>query len=107
MSKEATTTNIYQLDGRVPLAKAVPFGLQHIMAMFVSNIAPILIVAEACGLSEADTAKLIQTAMIVAGIGSLIQIYPLRRIGSRCFPVFCSRYLQNHTGNSFPYCSVW
>ena len=83
MSKEVTTTNIYQLDGRVPFAKAVPFGLQHIMAMFVSNIAPILIVAEACGLSEADTARLIQTAMIVAGIGSLIQIYPLRRIGSR------------------------
>ena len=83
MSKEVATTNIYQLDGKLPLAKAVPFGLQHIMAMFVSNIAPILIVAEACGLSETDTAKLIQTAMIVAGIGSLIQIYPLRHIGSR------------------------
>lgn len=82
MNKEVSTANIYQLDGRVPLAKAIPFGMQHIMAMFVSNIAPILIVAEACGLSETDTAKLIQTAMIVAGIGSLIQIYPLRRIGS-------------------------
>lgn len=58
MSKEVTTTDIYQLDGRVSLAKAVPFGLQHIMAMFVSNIAPILIVAEACGLSETDTASL-------------------------------------------------
>lgn len=82
MKKDATTTNIYQLDGRVPFAKAIPFGLQHILAMFVSNIAPILIVAEACGLSEHDTAKLIQTAMIIAGIGSLIQIYPLWRIGS-------------------------
>ena len=58
MSKEVTTTNIYQLDGRLPFAKAVPFGLQYIMAMFASNIAPILIVAEACGLSEADTAAL-------------------------------------------------
>ena len=33
--------NIYRLDGRVPIAKAVPFGLQHILAMFVSNLAPI------------------------------------------------------------------
>ena len=38
MSKEDTTTNIYQLDGRVPLVKAVPFGLQHIMAMLVVAI---------------------------------------------------------------------
>lgn len=83
MKKEAATANIYQLDGRVPLSKAIPFGLQHILAMFVSNIAPILIVSGACGLSEADTVMLIQTAMIIAGVGSLIQIYPLWRIGSR------------------------
>lgn len=39
--------NIYKLDGRVPLTKAVPFGLQHILAMFVSNLAPITIIAGA------------------------------------------------------------
>lgn len=39
--------NIYQLDGRVPVGKAVPFGLQHILAMFVSNLAPITIIAGA------------------------------------------------------------
>ena len=42
--------NIYKLDGRVPVGKAIPFGLQHILAMFVANIAPIIIVAGACGL---------------------------------------------------------
>ena len=31
--------NIYKLDGRVPVAKAIPFGLQHVLAMFVSNLA--------------------------------------------------------------------
>lgn len=44
-----TTTseeNIYRLNGRVPIAKAIPFGLQHVLAMFVSNLAPVLIV---CG----------------------------------------------------------
>ena len=34
----ASTQNIYQLDGKVPLLKAIPFGLQHILAMFVSNL---------------------------------------------------------------------
>lgn len=73
---------IYQLDGKVPLGKAVPFGLQHILAMFVGNIAPIIIVAGACKLDKTQTAMLIQSAMVVAGLGTLVQLYPIWRIGS-------------------------
>ena len=79
----ASIDNIYQLDGAVPVHRAIPFGLQHILAMFVANIAPILIVSGACGLTPQDTARLIQTAMIIAGIGTLIQLFPIWRIGSR------------------------
>ena len=43
--------NIYKLEGRVPIAKAIPFGLQHILAMFVSNLAPITIIAGAAPVS--------------------------------------------------------
>ena len=75
--------NIYTLDGRVPVGKAVPFGLQHVLAMFVANIAPIMMVAGVCGLSAQDTANLIQTAMMIAGLGSLIQIFGLWKIGAR------------------------
>ena len=75
--------NIYTLDGRVPVGKAVPFGLQHVLAMFVANIAPIMIVAGVCGLSAQDTANLIQTAMMIAGLGSLIQIFGLWKLGAR------------------------
>ena len=82
MKKEASVDNIYSLEGRVPLAKAIPFGLQHILAMFVANIAPIMIVAGACGLDSSRSAMLIQSAMIVAGIGTLIQLFPLWKIGS-------------------------
>lgn len=74
--------NIYTLDGRVPMGKAIPFGLQHILAMFVANIAPILIVGGACGLSASDITNLVQCAMIIAGIGTLIQLFPLWKIGS-------------------------
>ena len=75
--------NIYQLDGRVPLLKAIPFGLQHILAMFVSNLTPITIIAAAGGLSQADIAILLQNAMFVAGIATLIQLFPIWKVGSR------------------------
>ena len=81
-STKADISNIYQLEGRVPVSKAIPFGLQHILAMFVANIAPILIVAGACGLSATDSAMLIQSAMLIAGIGTIIQLYPVWKIGS-------------------------
>ena len=81
--QKVSVENIYTLDGRVPLHRAIPFGLQHILAMFVANIAPILIVAGVCGLTPQDTAHLIQTAMIIAGIGTLVQLFPIWRIGSR------------------------
>lgn len=74
--------NIYKLDGRVPVLSAIPFGLQHILAMFVANIAPILIVAGASNLTDKQSAMLIQNAMIIAGIGTLIQLFPVFKIGS-------------------------
>ena len=78
----ASMDNIYKLNGKVPVAKAIPFGLQHILAMFVANIAPILIVAGVCNISEQEKATLIQCAMLIAGIGTLIQLFPVWRIGS-------------------------
>ena len=84
MSKtNAGMENIFRLNGRVPLGKAIPFGLQHILAMFVSNLAPIsLICAADPNLSQADLAMLLQNAMIVAGIATMIQLYPVWKVGS-------------------------
>jgi uracil-xanthine permease/xanthine permease len=75
--------NLYQLDGKVPVLTAVPFGLQHVLAMFVSNITPIIILANVVGLDSSLSAALIQNCMIIAGIGTLIQLYPVWKIGSR------------------------
>ena len=81
--------NIYKLNGRVPLRKAIPFGLQHVLAMFVSNLAPVLIVCSAtvlrsngAHLSSAEITQLLQCAMFVAGIGTCLQLYPIGVIGS-------------------------
>lgn len=84
----ASIDNIYKLDGRVPVGKAIPFGLQHVLAMFVANVTPVMLIASVAvyngqAFTAIDTALLIQAAMLVAGIGTLIQLFPVWRIGSR------------------------
>lgn len=83
----ASVDNIYKLDGRVPVGKAIPFGLQHVLAMFVANVTPVMLIASVAvyngqAFTAIDTALLIQAAMLVAGIGTLIQLFPVWRIGS-------------------------
>ena len=82
---QSSINNIYKLDGTVPIAKAIPFGLQHILAMFVSNLTPITLIATSAqpALTQAQIAILLQNAMFVAGIATLIQLYPIWKIGSR------------------------
>lgn len=87
---EVCVDNIYKLNGRVPLAKAIPFGLQHVLAMFVANLAPVLIVCSAAlvrgtdsHLSSAEITQLLQCAMFAAGIGTCLQLYPIWKIGSK------------------------
>ncbi len=84
----ASVDNIYRLDGRVPVGKAIPFGLQHVLAMFVANVTPVMLIAGVAvyngeAFTAIDKALLIQAAMLIAGIGTLIQLYPVWRIGSR------------------------
>ncbi len=83
MKSNASVDNIYNLDGRVPILKAIPFGLQHVLAMFVANLTPITILAAAANMPKDQLAMLIQNAMLIAGIATLIQLYPLWRIGAR------------------------
>ena len=81
-NKTCSVNNIYRLEGRVPLLKAIPFGVQHILAMFVANLTPITIIAAAGGLDQGEIAILLQNAMFVAGIATLIQLYPIWKVGS-------------------------
>ena len=78
-----TNPSIYSLNGRVPLKQAVPFGLQHVLAMFVANITPIIILANVVGIDASLSASLVQNCMVIAGLGTLVQLYPVWRIGSR------------------------
>ena len=70
--KKTTNSSPYQFEGRIPLSQAIPLGLQHVMAMFIGNLTPLIIVMGACGLTaDAGFAELrtalLQNAMIIAG----------------------------------------
>jgi NCS2 family nucleobase:cation symporter-2 len=68
-----------------PMGQAVPLGLQHVLAMFASNVTPSVIVAGAAGLQfgGAEQVYLIQMAMLFAGIATLFQTIGFGPIGAR------------------------
>lgn len=78
----------YELDGRIPLIEAIPLGLQHVLAMFVGNLSPLLILMAVCGMTTdagfgALRVSLLQNAMLIAGLVTFLQLYPLGPIGAR------------------------
>lgn len=70
-----------------PLAKAVPLGIQHVLAMFVSNVTPAIIICGAAGFgfgsNSPDFPQMIQMSMFFAGIATLIQTIGLGPAGAR------------------------
>lgn len=81
--KDFKSHSRYDVDGKPPLKEAVPLGLQHVLAMFAGNVAVPLIIGDAIGLSMAEKTFLIQCAMLVAGISTLIQTHRFGRIGAK------------------------
>lgn len=78
----------YDFYGKMPFRKAFPLGLQHVMAMFVGNLTPILIITGACGIGSGTEfaevqVALLQNAMLVAGIVTLIQLYAIGPVGGK------------------------
>ena len=80
--EEKKKDSIYELDGTVPLKKALPLGIQHILAMLLGNVSPLIIVCGMLEMSGVLKMTLIQNAMFVAGIATLFQLYPFWKIGS-------------------------
>lgn len=73
MQKEQnqTYTSPYEFEGRIPLKHAIPLGIQHVLAMFVGNLTPLIIICGACGISAENPelyVTLLQNAMLVAGL---------------------------------------
>lgn len=73
----------YGVDDRPPLRTAVPLGLQHVMVMMASNVTIPVVLATAIGASPEDTAFLVQVALLVAGISTLVQTLGIGPVGAR------------------------
>jgi len=79
----------YTFEGKLPLREAILLGMQHVLAMFVGNLTPILIITGACA-AMSDAAEfaviqvsLLQNAMLVAGIVTLVQLFAIGPIGGK------------------------
>lgn len=73
--------SLFELNGKPGLAKALPQALQHVLAMLVGNITPPILLAQLLLLPEGDKILLTQAAMIIGGITTLVQLYPVLKFG--------------------------
>lgn len=73
----------FDIDDRPPLRQAVPLGFQHVVAMLLGNITPPLLIAGALGLALSDRALILQMALLMAGLATLVQAYPIGPVGGR------------------------
>ena len=70
MKKNDLSPEAFRFEGKMSLKQALPLGMQHVLAMFVGNLTPLLIITGACGLAGGEFADLrvtlLQNAMLVA-----------------------------------------
>jgi len=74
---------VYGIDDRPPLNEAIPLGLQHVVAMLLGNITPPLLICGALASSASDTALILQVALFMAGLATIVQAYPVGPVGGR------------------------
>ena len=75
MSK--ASASIFELDGIPRLSQALPLALQHVVAMIVGCVTPAIIVSGVAGLDSPDRVVLIQAALFVSAVSTLLQLFPI------------------------------
>jgi uracil-xanthine permease len=92
MKGKTNTAEVYSTPqdfyGKIPFREAVGCGLQHVLAMFVGNLTPLIVICGVCGIGAASEFEdiyvhLLQNAMIVAGVVTLVQLYAIGPIGGK------------------------
>lgn len=95
MNKKKQYANVTELMGIPRFFEALPLAVQHVVAMIVGCVTPAIILAGVTGVNTADQILLIQSALLVSGIATLLQLFPLGR--------FCGSGLPVIMGASFAY----
>ena len=91
--------NLFELDGVPPLRRALPLAVQHVVAMIVGCVTPAIIVSGAAGLPANEQVILIQAALVISALSTLLQLFPL----GRRFPLGLGSGLPVIMGVSFAY----
>ena len=83
MESNTKKASVFELDGIPSLKEALPLALQHVVAMIVGCVTPAIIISEVAGLSAHDQVIFVQAALVIAGISTLIQLFPIgKKVGS-------------------------
>ncbi len=117
MSEKTKISTPYELEGRVPLGQAILYGLQHVLAMFAGNLTPIILIMGACGIEATDAVRVsvLQNAMLVAGLVTLVQLFTIGPVGGRLpivmgtssgFIGVCQGVAKSMGGGAIAYCAI-
>ena len=88
---------LLKFDGKPSWGAALPQAMQHVLAMLIGNITPPMLIAGTCGLSAEEKIMLTQAAMIIGGITTLLQLFPVFGFGMK---------LPNVMGVAFAYMPI-
>ena len=98
MSKaKENNVELLKFDGNPSWGAAIPQAMQHVLAMLIGNITPPMLIAGICGLTVEEKIMLTQAAMIIGGITTLLQLYPVFGFGMK---------LPNVMGVAFAYMPI-
>ena len=83
--KIGTSEQLKDPNHEIPLGPRTALGIQHVLAMFASNVTPSIIIAGAAGFAFGgeDMVYLVQMAMLFAGVATLFQTIGFGPIGAR------------------------
>ena len=80
---QTTNAELLRFEGRPSWGVAFPQAMQHVLAMLIGNITPPMLIAGTCGLSAEEQIMLTQAAMIIGGITTLLQLFPVLGFGMK------------------------
>lgn len=80
--------SVFDYYGKPSLGKALPLSFQHILAMIMGAVTPPLIVAGVAGANAYETMLLIQVALLFSGLSTLLQLYPVGKLGAGLPTIF-------------------
>ena len=77
MNQAGNQSALFDYYGKPSFSQAFPLAMQHVVAAIVGCVTPAIIVSGAAGLDPTDKVFLIQAALVVAGLSTLLQLFPI------------------------------